>query len=319
MQRIHVMAAVIRAPDDRILLARRPDHVHQGGLWEFPGGKREADESRFQALQRELQEELGITVTCARPLIDIRHDYPDKSIRLDVWQVDAFDGQPHGAEGQPVRWVEASELDHYAFPKANEPILRAARLPPRYLITPNLPSVEAIERGVDVALAGGIRLIQLRQTQLGAAEYDTAAQRVVAHCQGRATVLLKGVQQPCIEEAGWHLTTRQLRELDQAGWTREQYRQGGCHGPLAASCHNPEELAAAARIGVDFVTLSPVLPTRSHPDAQPLGWEQVGLWLSDTNVPAFVLGGLDARHLEKAWECGAQGIAGISGLWPKPI
>src|SRR5690554_8155475 len=93
MRRIHVIAAVIRDDQNRILIAKRPDHVHQGGLWEFPGGKLEDSEQRFDGLVRELREELGIAVTHARPLLDIRHDYPDKSVRLDVWLVTGFDGQ----------------------------------------------------------------------------------------------------------------------------------------------------------------------------------------------------------------------------------
>src|SRR5690606_21783037 len=93
MRRIHVIAAVIRDDQGCILIARRPDHVHQGGLWEFPGGKLEDGEQRFDGLVRELREELGITVTQARPLLDIRHDYTDKSVRLDVWLVTGFDGE----------------------------------------------------------------------------------------------------------------------------------------------------------------------------------------------------------------------------------
>ncbi len=88
------------------------------------------------ALGRELQEELGITVESARPLIKVQHDYPDKQVLLDVWEVSSFTGQPHGAEGQPLAWVTQRELADYEFPAANEPIVAAARLPDQYLITP---------------------------------------------------------------------------------------------------------------------------------------------------------------------------------------
>lgn len=137
MKRIHVAAAVIRAVDGRVLIAKRPLDKHQGGLWEFPGGKVEAGESVEAALARELAEELGITVTAAQPLIQVRHDYPDKQVLLDVWQVLAFSGEPHGAEGQPLAWVEPAQLPGYSFPAANRPIVAAARLPDRYLITPD--------------------------------------------------------------------------------------------------------------------------------------------------------------------------------------
>eukprot|EP01137_Pigoraptor_chileana_P016793 Opistho-2@73895 len=101
VKRVHVAAAVIRDDSGKILIARRADTQHQGGLWEFPGGKVEADESVECALARELQEELGIVVGAARPLIKVRHDYPDKQVLLDVWEVSSFSGEPHGAEGQP--------------------------------------------------------------------------------------------------------------------------------------------------------------------------------------------------------------------------
>ena len=127
MKRVHVAAAVIRGVDGRILIARRADTQHQGGLWEFPGGKVEAGESVEAALGRELKEELGIVVEAARPLIQVQHDYPDKQVLLDVWEVSAFTGEPHGAEGQPLAWVAQRELADYAFPAANQPIVAAAR------------------------------------------------------------------------------------------------------------------------------------------------------------------------------------------------
>ena len=125
MKRIHVAAAVIRGNDGRILIAKRPEHVHQGGLWEFPGGKVEPGESVRAALERELSEELQIRVTQARPLLQVNHDYPDKQVLLDVWEVGAFKGQPHGAEGQSLAWVALRQLVDYPFPAANQPIVAA--------------------------------------------------------------------------------------------------------------------------------------------------------------------------------------------------
>jgi len=92
MKTIHVVAGVIRNSSQQILLALRPQHLHQGGLWEFPGGKVERGEAVEHALQRELFEELDICVTQARPLIRIHHQYPDKNILLDVWQVESWQG-----------------------------------------------------------------------------------------------------------------------------------------------------------------------------------------------------------------------------------
>ena len=311
MRRIHVMAAVIRDPAGRILIAKRPDHAHQGGLWEFPGGKLEPGEERVVALMRELREELGITVTQARPLIDIHHDYPDKSIRLDVWRVDAFEGEAHGAEGQPIRWVSPEQLGEYRFPQANAPIVSAARLPTRYLVTPDLAERDALLAGLRAAQTEGIRLVQLRQTQLDAEAYALLAEEVMERFGFAFIWMLKGDHPPQQPGAGWHLTGQQLAGLARTGWRRDERLAW-----LAASCHDEDELALAAQIGVDFVTLSPVLPTRSHPVAPALGWERVAELIRGVNMPVYLMGGMSEAHSSQAFEAGAQGVAGISAFWP---
>ena len=126
MKEVHVVAGVIRSPDrERILIARRPDHLHQGGLWEFPGGKVQDGEQPCSALARELAEELAIEVMVAEPFLEVRHQYPDKAVLLDIWQILAFSGTPVGNEGQRVLWVAIEELGHFDFPAANQPILEA--------------------------------------------------------------------------------------------------------------------------------------------------------------------------------------------------
>ena len=316
MRRIHVIAAVIRDAQGRILIAKRPDRAHQGGLWEFPGGKLEAGESRFVGLVRELQEELGIRAAEARPLLDIRHDYPDKSVRLDVWLVTGFDGEAHGAEGQPVRWVAAAELNDYAFPAANAPIVQAAQLPETYLITPDMQDEAELFAGLARAREAGIRLVQLRQTGLDAETYDALAGRVMAEFGDAFQWMLKGDEPPVLPGVGWHLTSRQLREMWAAkSLCRDGTRHSQAGQLLAASCHDAKELAMAAELGVDFVTLSPVQATASHPDASPLGWERTRELIDTVNMPVYLLGGMTAGELPEAFEAGAQGVAGIRGLW----
>lgn len=127
MQHLQVAVGVIVNADREILIARRHAHQHQGNLWEFPGGKREADESRLAALHRELFEEIGLQVLNARDLLQIEHDYADRKVTLDVWLVDAFDGQVHGREGQQIKWCPLAELDKHDFPAANGPIVNAIK------------------------------------------------------------------------------------------------------------------------------------------------------------------------------------------------
>lgn len=313
MKRIHVAAAVIRGEDGQILIAKRAADQHQGGLWEFPGGKVEAGESVQAALARELEEELGIRPSAARPLIQVRHDYPDKQILLDVWEVAAFTGTPHGAEGQPLAWVSPRQLADYEFPAANQPIVAAARLPERYLITPDGLSGPELLRGIQAALKSGIRLLQLRAPAMFDAQYRDIAVDALGLCAGKAQLMLKGPLEWLgdFPAAGWHLTARQLRELSAGGrpFPRERW--------LAASCHSADELALAAQMGVDFVTLSPVQPTQTHPEVESLGWAQVGELLQGFNKPAYLLGGVGPAELERAWQVGAQGVAGIRSFWPQ--
>lgn len=124
-KRVHVAVGVVVDARGCILVAKRPLDAHQGGLWEFPGGKVELNETVQQALARELLEELGVEVLSAAPLLIIEHDYGDKSVLLDVWWVDVFGGVPVGREGQPWQWVEVSALRDLEFPAANKAIVAA--------------------------------------------------------------------------------------------------------------------------------------------------------------------------------------------------
>jgi 8-oxo-dGTP diphosphatase len=125
---IHVAAGVILNSDKQVLLALRPKHKHQGGLWEFPGGKVEAGESVQQALARELREELDLEVLESSPFLVTRHDYGDKQVTLDVWLVTRHSGTPRGSEGQEIAWVGMEELGNYRFPEANVAIVKALAL-----------------------------------------------------------------------------------------------------------------------------------------------------------------------------------------------
>ncbi|MFT2109860.1 8-oxo-dGTP diphosphatase MutT [Marinomonas sp. 2405UD68-3] len=106
-----------------VFLALRSDDKHQGGLWEFPGGKCESGETPEQALIRELNEEVGIHVSSLNHFMSLEHDYGDKKVNLSFFIVDAFEGEPRGVEGQIVQWVPVDDLLNFSFPKANEPFI----------------------------------------------------------------------------------------------------------------------------------------------------------------------------------------------------
>ncbi len=120
---IKVSAAVIVNDKGQTLLSLRKVDAHQGGKWEFPGGKFEQDETAEHALERELKEELGIDILKTEPFLDVQYQYPEKEVHLHVLKVVSFAGNPRGLEGQLVRWVSANELSSLEFPDANYPIL----------------------------------------------------------------------------------------------------------------------------------------------------------------------------------------------------
>ncbi|MGI2261416.1 8-oxo-dGTP diphosphatase MutT [Shewanella sp. GXUN23E] len=122
-KRIHVAVGVIINDNNEILLAKRPEHLHQGGKWEFPGGKVEAGETVTQALARELEEEVALEVKATKPFMELSFDYPDKQVLLDIHTVTAFAGDARGLEGQQIAWVPRNELTNYDFPEANKAIL----------------------------------------------------------------------------------------------------------------------------------------------------------------------------------------------------
>jgi 8-oxo-dGTP diphosphatase len=122
---VRVVVAVLRDAQQRVLIARRPPGKHMAGYWEFPGGKLAAGESSPQALARELDEELGITLRRCHPLLQLRHDYADRRVELEVFVVDEYAGEPSGREGQALKWVAAAELAGQALLPADQPIIQA--------------------------------------------------------------------------------------------------------------------------------------------------------------------------------------------------
>ncbi|WP_412486653.1 8-oxo-dGTP diphosphatase MutT [Shewanella chilikensis] len=121
-KRVHVAVGIIKS-GKQILLAKRHGHLHQGGKWEFPGGKVEMGETVTQALARELAEEVGLNIAGSTPFMLLSYDYPDKQVLLDIHLVTEFNGTAYGVEGQQVEWVHLEQLPEYTFPDANQPIL----------------------------------------------------------------------------------------------------------------------------------------------------------------------------------------------------
>ena len=313
MTRVVEVAAAILLRDGpggtEFLLACRPAGKVCAGYWEFPGGKVEAGESLPQALTRELQEELGITVAHAWPWLSRTHNYPHASVRLKFFRVTSWHGDIVPIEHSGLVWTRIGDAASVSpILPANGPILRALELPALYALT------NAEEMGIaaelsrlEGALARGLRLIQIRDKTLPAAQRLQLARGVMALASdyADARVLVNDDEDlaRAVGAHGLHLSSTRLMQATQ----RPSFEW------VAASCHHAENLAHAASLGADFALLSPVLPTASHPESDGIGWDKFSQLIERAPLPVFALGGMRPELLETARLHGAHGIALMRG------
>ena len=311
---VHVAVAVIQNSDGQYLIAKRPPETHQGGLWEFPGGKVEDNETVLEALKRELFEETGISFSQATPLIQIHHDYGDKVVFLDVFCIEDVSGEAFGKEGQEIFWIESFELDLYDFPAANLPIIKAVQLPDRYMITGEFKDELDLLSRIQSALHAGIKLIQFRAHDLSESAYFDYAKKLFALCETKNAKLLLNTSVVNYENYqakdfshGIHLTSKEIN------FFFSESRESNLL--ISTSIHNQEELLLAEEKKVDFVILSPVNKTLSHPESIPLGWDMFKELTKNSTVPVFALGGMTKDDLIISKTHGGQGIAAIGEFW----
>ena len=310
---VEVVAGVLEDARGRILLARRTEGRDLAGLWEFPGGKREAGETPEAALARELHEELGIDAEIGTPLIRVPHRYPHKRLRLDVRHIASWRGTPKGHEGQALAWVPRHKLASYAMPSADRPVVAALLQADRYLVTP-APEPGADDRwlaALQRALDDGVRRLQLRASpDIDAARWSSLVATAVTQCRivGAEVLVNSDIKLARRLEVGVHLRASQLRQLRARPLPQEF--------PVAASCHDSEELALAEAIGCDFAVLGPVSSTASHPGTAGIGWEAFASLREEVALPLYAIGGLAVDDIAIARAHGAQGIAAIRALWP---
>jgi 8-oxo-dGTP diphosphatase len=123
MNHFHVAAGILRDVAGRILITERLCDGPFNGLWEFPGGKINDEESSSAALRRELAEELGIEVTASQPYLNLHHEYPDRTVDLEFFLVTEWNGEPKGLESQGLRWILPTDLNPTELLPADAPVL----------------------------------------------------------------------------------------------------------------------------------------------------------------------------------------------------
>lgn len=313
MKTVHVAVGVVIDEHNRVLVSLRAKQAHQGGLWEFPGGKCEPGETIEEALRRELHEELGIDVLRDAPLCKISHDYGDKRVLLEVRRVLSFAGEPIGREGQAVRWMAVNSLEPALFPAANGPIIRRIQLADRIAITGSAANNAAFALQFERLVALGPPLIHFRQPGLSDEDFQTRARSALTLCRAHGIPLAINTAPArfaAIGGDGLHVSSTILRQLAS--------RPVPAQVMFSASCHCVEELHMAAALDADYVLLSPIGLTGSHPEQPPLGWERCAALISAVTVPIYTLGGMTAADIPKALALGAAGIAAISAFWDAP-
>jgi 8-oxo-dGTP diphosphatase len=309
---IEVAAAVIlRADGSEFLLAQRPQGKVYAGYWEFPGGKVEPGETVRAALQRELREELGISVSACSPWLTRVFTYPHATVRLNFWRVTAWSGEigiSAPLEHDAVDWQKCGKTATVTpILPANAPILKALALPTTMAIT--MGESEGVERQLarlEEALANGLRLIQVRDKGWPFAQRLWFAETVRCIAGQRGALVLINDDEDIARRAGadgLHLSAARLAACVQ----RPDFAWVG------ASCHDADELRRAGELGLDYALLGPVLPTPTHPEASGLGWAEFARLITGTPLPVFALGGMTNAMLATAQEHGAHGIALMRG------
>jgi 8-oxo-dGTP diphosphatase len=285
---IHVVAGAIADAEGRVLIAQRPRGRHMAGRWEFPGGKLAAGEDPYVGLRRELAEELGVTVREAKPLIRLRHDYPDRRVLLDVWQVTAYDGEPQALDAQAITWARPDELPGHDLLEADRAIVTALRLPRlarmlsagealqsirgRAAQTILLPMPADGESEIDPAAVAAARTLGHRVFVMGA-DVDAVRVAAIAGCDG---VVLRWLGQSLL--------------VDRSGAFL-----------VGVLCDDAEGATQAVAEGAHFLVLAP--------EDGPLSERLLERLCVIIGRPVFAGWYPDARRLDRLQQAGAHGCA----------
>lgn len=316
---IHVVAGIIRHPKNpsRIFFTQRKKGQHLEDLWEFPGGKVEAGESGFHALRRELEEETGIFVHSALPFHSLTHNYHDKKIFLDVWEVKLYSGYAHGKEGQQSKWLGLNDFDEYPFPDADLPVLKALSLPSKLLITPDIFE-SSLERSLlhfyNLMKTHPYELVLFRSDQLVDKSYfEIASELKHISDKSNAEIIISRPDLDSLKSRSSdpfkrrHLNSQLLRTTFSSPFDESI--------SLSSSSRDKLELEKSEKLNCDFSLLSAVKQTATYAGRPVHGWYQFRKMTMQSRIPIFALGGVEQKDLAGARFQGAVGVAGTSKFW----
>jgi len=308
--RIDVAVAVVFNAAGQVLWGCRPEGKPYAGYWEFPGGKVEPDETVWQALVRELKEELDITALEGGPWFRIEHDYEHANVRLHLYRVWHFEGTPKSLEQQPFTWASLDSSDLSPILPATEPLLPKLAQPTVMALSNYEAGFEAcaerLERGLNATKLPVY--VQFREKTLS----GDALIQAFEHCYG---LCQKTGQAMLLNSDTWvnlreHLDALPCPlHLTQAHLLSGQFQDLQCAG---ASVHDAGSLRIAFDRGLSYAVLGAVKQTTSHPEQSGLGWGRFLEITQAARLPVFAIGGLAGHDISDARLHGAHGIAMLS-------
>ncbi len=301
---IPVVAAVLRDAHGRLLLAQRPEGKHLAGLWEFPGGKLEPDETPPQALKREIAEELGIEIHDAVPLLTLTHHYADRSVRLMLLEVEAWGGSPAGLEGQALRWVSLDQARELAMPSADRPIIKVMGLGGSLAVIPEptaFVSKDHFLAALESALRAGATFLRIKMPFL----LEDQASKLADQCAD----VIKDFKAKWILESSPDVAVSAGADgvvLSAEAANSFESRPLADDLLVAVDCRTGDDLAAAGRLDADFVVLGPTdsdIANTTAPD-----WARWSALIADSPVPVFLAAGSMPVDLGQIRKLGAYGF-----------
>ena len=296
-----VVAGILINSKNEVLISQRLTSQPWPGYWEFPGGKVEENESLDQCLSRELFEEISINPVSYSEWITREFFQDNRVIKITFFKITQWAGEIQKKEVNDYRWIDIK--NNNSWPKKILPkniyILKARVLPSYYLITNFFEDEKSIIKTINSKDI----LIQYREPLLSIDKLHYYYELLMKKCASK--ILINSRHKNLINNNGIHYTSTDLNKV-------KKLDKNIING---ASVHSLNELKLANKLGFDFVVLSQIKKTLSHPEREGMGWNKFKELANYSDVPVYALGGLNLSDLADAQKNGAVGISSQREGW----